>query len=135
MSVGLVLTTKIIDTGFKDRETGLKEVQAYHEYVSLVIDNNKISERRLLAQFFFHVIPSKKLRKGWESYFYAVDQEYNDLLAKKDSIQIELLDLKQSTDSSILDSPKVQQMEQEIERINDELTPTFKKMDKNRPGE
>lgn len=127
VSVGLVIMTTIINAGFKDREVGLNEIKEYDKYVLMVTDNTKISERRLLAQYFAHVTPSKKLKEGWASYFNIVDKEFQGLLENKENKQIELSEMRQSTDSSIFTVERVQQLVQEIMSIDDELTPTFNK--------
>ncbi len=127
VSVGLVIMTKIIDTGFKDREVGLNEIKEYDKYVSMVTDNAKISERRLLAQYFAHVTPSKKLKEGWAAYYTTVDKEYRQLQHEKKTKLIELADIKNTSDSLNLPVATIQQLQKEIEDINDELTPTFKK--------
>ena len=62
VSVAIVIMTKIIDSGFKDRELGIQELNEYGRYVELITDYNKVAERRLLAQFFAYVSPSDKLR-------------------------------------------------------------------------
>lgn len=127
ISVGLVIMTKIIDTGFKDREVGLIEIKEYDKYVSMVTDNTKLSERRLLAQYFAHVTPSEKLKEGWESYFKIVDKEFQELKEKKKTKQNLLSVLKQKSDSMDLPSPMIQQLKADLNNIEDELTPTFNK--------
>jgi len=124
VSVGLVIMTKIIDAGFKDREVGINEIKEYDKYVSLVTDNSKISERRLLAQYFSHVTPSDKLKKGWNSYYKTVDKEYQKLKNRKDSIEQTLL-LMNSSDSTSLNNTNVEILKKEIENLEDELTPNF----------
>jgi hypothetical protein len=126
VSVGLVVMTKIIDTGFKDREVGINEIKEYDKYVSLVTDNTKISERRLLAQYFAHVTPSEQLKDGWKDYFATVDKEFRELIEEREKKQQILAELKLQ-DSSMFSSPEVQQLKSEIENIENELTPTFKK--------
>lgn len=126
VSVGLVIMTKIIDTGFKDREVGIKEINEYDKYVSLVTDNNKISERRLLAQYFAHVTPSKTLQKGWQSYFNTIDEEYQALVEEKKQIK-ERLALLNEAENFTASSPDFLQLQSEIKDIEEELTPTFKK--------
>lgn len=89
-SVALVLVTALINYGFKDREAGLNEIQQYDKYVTeLIILNKDIAQKRMLAQFFAHVTPSEKLKKGWCSYYKEVDKEYQKMIApilKNDSI-------------------------------------------------
>ena len=127
VSVGLVIMTKIIDTGFKDREVGLSELKEYDKYVSLVTDNTKISERRLLAQFFAHVTPSDKLKEGWADYFKTVDEEYQQLQKEKREKEEELAKLISKPESAREPSAKLQILQNEIQQIDKELTPTFQR--------
>ncbi|MGI6718683.1 MAG: hypothetical protein ACOX4D_06025 [Bacteroidales bacterium] len=89
-SIVLVVITMIIDFGFRDRQAGLKEIQVYDEYVSeLLILNSEPGQKRMLAQFFANVTPSKSLRKGWQNYFEIVDKEYQEYIKpfeKNDSL-------------------------------------------------
>jgi hypothetical protein len=126
VSVGLVIMTKIIDTGFKDREVGLNEIKEYDKYVSIVTDFNKIAERRLLAQYFANITPSDKLKEGWQDYFKAVDSEYQNLIIEKQKKQEEL-NQKIMFDTSAISSEVINQLQSEIKEIENELTPTFKK--------
>lgn len=125
VSVGLVIMTKIIDTGFKDREVGLNEIKEYDKYVTLVTDYNKIAERRLLAQYFAYVTPSDKLKEGWQDYFNSVDLEYQELIREKQKKQEELNE-KLSSDTSGISNEVINQLQAQIKQIENELTPTFK---------
>ena len=127
VSVGLVIMTTIINAGFKDREVGINEIKEYDKYVSLVTDNTKISERRLLAQYFAHITPSEKLKEGWALYFKTVDEEYNKLMEMREQKQMQLAELKKSYDSLNMPTPEIQLLEREIENMERELTPTFRK--------
>lgn len=126
ISVGFVLMTKIIDTGFKDREIGVNELKEYDKYVSLVTDYNKISERRLLAQYFAHVTPSKKLKEGWVEYYKSVDYEYNLLIKEKNEKQLELVEVI-NTDTKEVPKEKIEVLQRDITAIENELNPTFNK--------
>lgn len=86
VSVALVVITMIIDYGFRDRAAGIKEVEQYDRYVTnIVVMNSEVGKRRLLAQYFSSVLPSDKLRKCWENYYWVVNAEYKEMV-KKDSI-------------------------------------------------
>ena len=86
-TVGLTLITLIINWGFKDREQGMNELLQYDKYATeLIVFNDNPINKRMIAQFFSHVTPSEKLKKGWEAYFKAVDAEYQKFLVK-DSIE------------------------------------------------
>lgn len=128
-SVALVIITLIIDTKFKDRTAGLQEIQHYDKYVTdLIILNKEVGPRRLLAQYFANVTASDELRERWKEYYKEVDKEYKELI-KQDSItKIELnkLKSKDSTEQTISDKLKVQDLKEkqkEIKiQINSEVT-------------
>ena len=82
----LVVITMVIDYGFRDRAAGLDEAKQYDHYVtSLIVLNKEVGPRRLLAQYFSNVLPSEKLRKCWQNYYWVVNIEYQ-AMAKKDSV-------------------------------------------------
>lgn len=121
VSVGLVIMTTIIDSGFKDREVGINELKEYDKYVFLVVDNTKLAERRLLAQYFAYVTPSDKLKQGWKDYFAVLDEEYNTLQQQKEAEEQKL------AESQSLQPQQRQMIEQKINEIDYELTPSFNK--------
>lgn len=124
VSVGLVLMTKIIDTGFKDREVGMKEITTYDRYTKLITDHNRIAERRMLAQFFANVSPSEEIRKGWERYYEQVNKEYiahQDSLKAKE-IRLQNLQIVQATKNEKNNSKKIEILNEEIDKIKEELT-------------
>lgn len=121
VSVGLVIMTTIIDSGFKDREVGINEIKEYDKYVALVTDNTKISERRLLAQYFAYVTPSEKLKNGWKDYLIEIEKEIKELKVQQEEIK------KILTDSLNLAPQQREQLQNEADKINEELTPTFEK--------
>lgn len=124
VSVGLVLMTKIIDTGFKDREVGMKEITTYDRYTKLITDHNRIAERRMLAQFFANVSPSEEIRKGWERYYEEVNKEYiahQDSLKAKE-IRLQNLQIVQATKNEKNNSKKIEILNEEIDKIKEELT-------------
>lgn len=128
VSVGLVLMTKIIDSGFKDREVGLKEVTTYDRYTKLITDNNRLAERRMLAQFFANVSPSDEIRSGWQRYYEEINKEF---LAHQDSlkakeIRLQNLQIVQATKNEKYNSSKnsktIEILNEEIDKIKEELT-------------
>lgn len=129
VSVGLVLMTKIIDTGFRDREVGLKEVTTYDRYTKLITDNNRLAERRMLAQFFANVSPSDEIRKGWQRYYEEINKEY---LVHQDSLktkEIRLQNLQsaqpipgEKNKSAIKNSATIEKLNKEIEKLKEDLT-------------
>ena len=129
VSVLLVLMTKIIDAGFKDREVGMKEIKTYDRYTKLITDYNRIAERRMLAQFFANVSPSDEIRKGWQRYYEEVNREYlvhQDSLKAKE-MRLQVLQNIQTTKnekskSSIKNSKSIIKLNEEIKKIKEELT-------------
>lgn len=89
VSVALVVMTTIIDAGFRDRSAGLSEIQQYDKYVTeLIVLNEEVGPRRLLAQYFANVTASDKLRKQWQEYYKLLDGEYTALMrAKQEDIK------------------------------------------------
>ncbi|MCX6287968.1 MAG: hypothetical protein NTY96_12725 [Bacteroidetes bacterium] len=85
-SVALVIVTMVIDYGFRDRAAGVEEVKQYDRYVTtLIVLNKEVGPRRLLAQYFSYVLPSEKMRKCWQDYYWVVNTEYQAMV-KQDSI-------------------------------------------------
>lgn len=89
VSVALVVVTLIIDAGFKDRAAGLSELQQYDKYVTqLIVLNEEVGPRRLLAQYFANVTASDKLRERWQEYYKLLDGEYIILMkARQEKIK------------------------------------------------
>lgn len=86
VSVVIVVMTIIIDTGFKDRAAGMQELKEYDRYVTeKIVLNSNVASRRLLAQYYSTVTPSKNLRCGWKDYYNLLDAEYQQTFNKIDS--------------------------------------------------
>jgi hypothetical protein len=90
-SVALVIVTLVINYGFKDRAAGLAEVKQYDTYVTnLIVLNNEVGPRRLLAQYFSYVLPSDQLRKCWQNYYLVVNEEYQAMVKKDSLLELKL---------------------------------------------
>lgn len=86
VSVVIVVITLIIDTGFRDRAAGMQELKEYDRYVTeKIVLNSNITSRRLLAQYYSTVTPSKSLKSGWKEYYDLLDIEYTQTFNKRDS--------------------------------------------------
>ncbi len=122
VSVGLVVMTKIIDSGFKDREIGMKEINTYDRYTKLITDYNRIAERRMLAQFFANVSPSDEIRKGWQRYYEEVNKEYIAHLETLKAKEKQLQELQNSkSKSSTTNSQAIEKLNKEIENMTEGL--------------
>jgi hypothetical protein len=51
-SVAIVLVTLIIDTGFRERSTGIQEMQVYDKYVDIILKADNIEQRWKLCEYF-----------------------------------------------------------------------------------
>jgi septal ring factor EnvC (AmiA/AmiB activator) len=114
--------TKIIDSGFKDREIGMKEINTYDRYTKLITDYNRIAERRMLAQFFANVSPSDEIRKGWQRYYEEVNNEYIAHLESLKAKEKQLQELQNSNSkSSTTNSQAIEKLNKEIESMTEGL--------------
>lgn len=67
-SVVIVIVTLVIESGFKERETGIEEMKIYNEYVDIILKADNIEERWKLAEYFAVVTPTQRLRERWINY-------------------------------------------------------------------
>lgn len=125
-SVVLVLIPIIINWGIDDRRQGLDEVKQYDKFATeLILTNNSLGKRRLVAQYFSYVIPSEKLRKPWERYYKLLDMQYKEIL-RKDSILLKRISAKGVShdnlmaDSVRLESTKIFLPDPEMEKMLEE---------------
>lgn len=75
-SVVIVVTTLIIDTGFKEREAGVKEMEVYDKYVDIILKADNIEQRWKLCEYFSIVTPTERLRSKWQSYKDSIQDDY-----------------------------------------------------------
>jgi len=68
VSVAIVFSAKMIESGFSERETGLKEMQVYDKYVETILKADNIEARWRLAEYFAAVTPTDRLRERWIAY-------------------------------------------------------------------
>ncbi len=59
-SVVIVSVTLIVDTGFKDRETGIEEIKVYNQYVDIILNAEDIEQRWRLVEYFATVTPTER---------------------------------------------------------------------------
>jgi len=76
VSVAIVLTTKMIDGTFTERETGIKEMQVYDKYAETILKADNIEQRWKLVQYFSTVTPTERLRSRWLLYQEAIKNDY-----------------------------------------------------------
>jgi len=84
-SVVIVVITLIIDTGFKEREAGIKEMEVYDKYVGVILEANNIEQRWKLCEYFSIVTPTERLRNRWVAYKDSIEGDY--ILWKKERMK------------------------------------------------
>ena len=67
-SVVIVIVTLVVESGFKERETGIEEMKVYNQYVDIILKADNIEERWRLAEYFSVVTPTDRLRERWVNY-------------------------------------------------------------------
>jgi len=102
-SVAIVVVTLIIDTGFRERETGINEMKLYSDYVDVILQANNIEERYKLADYFATVTPTDRLRVRWIEYRNTIVESYMEfqtlkikeaqLLASNKDVSKELIEI------------------------------------------
>lgn len=91
VSVAIVIAAKLVENGFQERETGLKEMEGFDKYVSIITDTKGIDKRWELCKYFATVTPTKRLKEGWMLYMESIRSDYEEFLklqAKEDSLII-----------------------------------------------
>jgi len=91
-SVAIVLVTLIIDTGFRERATGIQEMQVYDKYVDIILKADNIEQRWKLCEYFSIVTPTERLRDRWKVYKDSIQDDYFTWKKSqvKDSVEIGL---------------------------------------------
>lgn len=82
-SVAIVLAGKMIESGFKERETGIKEMKTYNEYTHIVLNTDSVEQLYALTRYFAYVTPTERLRNRWRDYLNVIEPEYKTLIADK----------------------------------------------------
>jgi hypothetical protein len=103
-SVVIVIVTMIIDAGFRERSAGIQEMQAYDEYVEIILKADNIVERWNLAEYFSTVTPTVRLRERWMAYKDSIKNDYLDYLELKkqlDSIDMKNINTLSPTDKEV----------------------------------
>ena len=125
----------IINWGIDDRRQGLDEVKQYDKFATeLILTNNSLGKRRLVAQYFSYVIPSEKLRKPWERYYKLLDMQYKEILSK-DSLLLKRISAKRIPqenlleDSVRLESTKIFLPDPEMEKMLEEHAENLRQLE------
>lgn len=78
----------MIGRSLDDRRQGLQEIEKYDKYATeLIIQNDNLGKRRLLAQYFAYVTPSKLLRSRWMDYYKLLDAQWKAIVKRQKKIE------------------------------------------------
>lgn len=75
-SVALVIVSLVIESGFKERETGIEEMKLYNQYVDIILKADNIEERWRLVEYYSIVTPTERLRERWVDYRETLRDDY-----------------------------------------------------------
>lgn len=89
-SVVIVIVTLVIESGFKERETGIEEMKIYNEYVDIILKADNIEERWKLAEYFAIVTPTQRLRERWVNYQSILVNDYKRY-KRLDSVEAQIV--------------------------------------------
>ncbi len=88
-SVVIVVVTLIIDTGFREREAGIKEMEVYDKYVEIILKADNIEQRWKLCEYFSIVTPTERLRLRWQAYRDTISADYFTWKKTQDTVSLE----------------------------------------------
>jgi hypothetical protein len=89
VSVAIVLSTAIVNDGFRERDQDVKEMQVFDKYTTVVLEADGVEKRKLLTEYFASVSPDGRIKKAWERYKSVVEAqvvEYREQQAKLQSL-------------------------------------------------
>ena len=75
-SVVIVVVTFVIETGFKERQTGIEEIDVYNNYIDIILNVEDIEQRWRLVEYFSVVTPTPRLRERWIEYKRVIEPNY-----------------------------------------------------------
>jgi len=120
-SVALVFAADIVENGFTERETGIKEMKVYDEYVNTILQADNIETRWKLAEYFSIVTPTDRLRERWIAYKNSLEEDYIKFLElKEQEIQLLSMDSLNSKQKTSLATIKQQKAVYESRLLNKE---------------
>lgn len=128
VSVVLVVVALIIDSGFKSREQGLKEVTEYDKYIEILVYNDNVGAKVKLAEFLSIISTSDDIRERWEIYHKKVKAEYEEFEKMNAEKEAKLEVLKQKeikktlTDEDVIKLNKLKKEKNDIEsQLSEEI--------------
>lgn len=77
VSVAIVLSTSIVNDGFKERDQDIKELQFFDKYTKIVTDDRGVEKTWLMCEFFTAVSSEGELKNAWTRYKDIIEPRYN----------------------------------------------------------
>lgn len=122
VSVAIVLSTSIVNDGFRERDQDIKEMEVFDKYVTTILEADGLEKRRALCEYFAAVSPNGQVRESWRAYKDVIDKQIvvnNELVAKVK--EIEKREAEQA--ASAADLKKKDALLAQIESNNESLAP------------
>lgn len=85
-SVAIVLSTAIVNDGFREREQDIKEIDVFDKYVTTITKADGIEQRWLLVEYFATVSPQGRLQESWKRYQEILKPGYLEYKENKERI-------------------------------------------------
>ncbi|MBL7111105.1 MAG: hypothetical protein ISS19_04105 [Bacteroidales bacterium] len=131
VSVALVVATKVIDTGLRNRTADLAELKFYDKYITeLIVLNPDPVNKIMMAEYIICVSPSEKIRKRWKVYYDSIYPEYIEyitpIVEEKALLQQRYLSLSRSPGVTDANQDELARIEMRLGEIRDILFPKMK---------
>lgn len=127
VSFVLAIVALVIESRFKDRNTGLQEMEIYDKYVHLILDHNEVQKQWNLTRYFIAVTPTDRLRDRWIEYQKVIEPEYEAykaLLAELESKEEKISEI------NLSDTIRNNALKKEVKTIDKEIETIQFKMEK-----
>lgn len=86
VSVALAFSTKILETGYKEREYALKEMATFDKHIETITDVEGVEKRWRLVNYYAIVTPSENLRERWIVYKEYISGEHQEYMHLKEEV-------------------------------------------------
>jgi hypothetical protein len=123
VTVSIVFAAKIIESGFTERETGIKEMQLYDKYVAKILEADNIESRWKLAEYFSAVTPTERLRERWTEYKTLLKPDY-DKFKSLEARENELLSEEKDRELAPEDQQELNKIQQQKASLDRSLVET-----------
>jgi hypothetical protein len=119
VSVAISSAGLFIEQGFKERYTGIQEMQAFDKYVEPVFHIDNWEERWRLSEFYSIVTPTDRLRERWEDYHKHLKKERDSMVNLKQEKEVIIKSGNKTKEAT----RRLQEINQQLEQFNRKLLP------------